>query len=290
MGTKNKNKLPFAEQLKLIEIEIFSYCNRRCWFCPNSFIDRLSDNKIMDEEVYLDLLNQLKEIDFSGELTYSRYNEPTSKRELFLKRIKQAREKLPNAILRTNTNGDYITRDYVEELCDAGLNQLWIQQYLGNKERYNHEKMRKRSEAKIKKLGLSSQILTDIPGYKLEYDVSYNGMTMHIRSRNFEIDGSSRGDSVDLASEYTRTQKCLQVSQNMYIDYNGTVMVCCALRSDVPGQESGVMGHVGEDKLWNIYASEKYKPWREHHNSDGPKEGFCKSCKDSVKFDPEASK
>jgi len=289
MGTKNKNKLPFAEQLKLIEIEIFSYCNRRCWFCPNSFIDRLSDNKIMDEEVYLDLLNQLKEIDFSGELTYSRYNEPTSKRELFLKRIKQAREKLPNAILRTNTNGDYITRDYVEELCDAGLNQLWIQQYLGNNERYNHEKMRKRSEAKIKKLGLSSQILTDIPGYKLEYDVSYNGMTMHIRSRNFEIDGSSRGDSVDLASEYTRTQKCLQVSQNMYIDYNGTVMVCCALRSDVPGQESGVMGHVGEDKLWNIYASEKYEPWRKHHSGDGPKEGFCKSCKDSVKIEPEVS-
>jgi len=289
MDTKDKNKLLFAEQLKLIEIEIFSYCNRKCWFCPNSFIDRLSQNHIMDEKVYLDLLNQLKEIDFSGELTYSRYNEPTSNRELFLKRVNQARQILPKAILRTNTNGDYITREYVEELCDVGFNQLWIQQYLGNNERYDHEKMRQRSEAKIKKLGLSSQVLTDIPGYKLEYDISYNGMTIHIRSRNFEIDGSSRGDSIELASEYTRTQRCLQVSQNMYIDYNGAVMVCCALRSDVPGQESGVMGHIGEDKLWNIYASEKYEPWRKHHSGDGPKEGFCKSCKDSVKIEPEVS-
>ena len=78
------NKEFFKENLKLIEIETFSYCNRKCWFCPNSFVDRLSDNKIMPEEVYLDLLNQLKEIDFSGDLTYSRYNEPTAKRDLFI--------------------------------------------------------------------------------------------------------------------------------------------------------------------------------------------------------------
>ena len=114
----------------------------------------------MPEEVYLDLIDQLAEIDYSGELTYSRYNEPTAKRELlFIKRVRQAREKLPNAVLRTNTNGDYITRDYIEELCDAGFDQLWIQQYLGNDERYDHEKMRWRAERKIKKTWPTSQDL-----------------------------------------------------------------------------------------------------------------------------------
>ena len=24
------------EKVSLVEIEIFSYCNRQCWFCPNS--------------------------------------------------------------------------------------------------------------------------------------------------------------------------------------------------------------------------------------------------------------
>lgn len=100
----------------------------------------------MPEDVYLDLIHQLSEIDYGGELTYSRYNEPLSQRELIIKRIKQARDILPHAILRTNTNGDYITRDYIEELYDAGLNQLWIQQYLSNEERYNHEKMKDRAE------------------------------------------------------------------------------------------------------------------------------------------------
>ena len=236
----------------------------------------------MQEKVYLDLLSQLKEIDFSGELTFSRYNEPTSKRNLFIKRIKQAREALPNATLRANTNGDYMTRDYIEELCDIGFDQLWIQQYLGNNQQYDHEKMRARSERKIKKLDLPATILTDIPDCKLEYDLSYRGMTIHIRSRNFAKDGSSRGDTVDIASDYVRTKSCLQVSQNMYIDFNGSVMVCCALRSDVPGQESGIMGHVSDGKLWDIYMSDAYKPWREHHAKDGPKEGFCQTCRDSV--------
>ena len=236
----------------------------------------------MPEEVYLDLIDQLAEINFSGELTYSRYNEPLSQRELILKRIRQARAKLPNAILRSNTNGDYIKRDFIEELIDAGLDQLWIQQYLGNNEKYNHEKMRDRAEKKIKKLDLPATILTDIEGCRLEYDVSHRGTTIHIRSRNFELDGSSRGDTVDIAKDYVRTQRCLQVSENMYIDYNGSVTVCCAMRSDVPGHESGVMGHISDGKLWDIYMSEKYKPWREHHAEDGPKEGFCRSCKDSV--------
>jgi radical SAM protein with 4Fe4S-binding SPASM domain len=143
--------------------------------------------------------------------------------------------------------------------------------------------MRKRADKKIKKLGIDAKLITDIDGCKLEYDISYMGMKIHIRSRNFEIDGSSRGDTNDIAQDYTRTQKCLQVSNNMYIDYNGSVMVCCALRSDVPGQESGIMGHISEDKLWNIYQNDAYKPWRDHHVEDGIKSGFCKTCRDSVK-------
>ena len=282
------NKEIFKKSLRLIEIETFSYCNRKCWFCPNSIIDRISENNIMSEDVYLDLIHQLKQVDYCGELTYSRYNEPLSQRELIVKRIKQAREALPNAVLRTNTNGDYITRDYIEELCDAGLNQLWIQQYLSNQEKYNHEKMRNRAEKKIAKLGLPAKIITDIDGYKLEYDLSYRGMIIHIRCRNFDTDGSSRGSTVPIASEYTRTKKCLQVHNNMYIDYNGSVMVCCALRSDVPGHESGIMGHISEGKLWDIFMNEKYRPWREHHKKDGEKTGFCKTCRDSV--EPELEK
>ena len=113
---KISNKDYFKKNLKLIEIETFSFCNRKCWFCPNSFVDRISENNIMKESTYLGLIGQLSEIDFAGELTYSRYNEPLAKKDIILKRIRQARQRLPNATLRTNTNGDYLNRQYVEDL------------------------------------------------------------------------------------------------------------------------------------------------------------------------------
>ena len=81
----------------MVEIEIFSYCNRKCWFCPNSFIDRNSTNILMLEELYLKILNQLKSINYNSMISYSRYNEPTSNREIFIKRLKQAKAIIPNA-------------------------------------------------------------------------------------------------------------------------------------------------------------------------------------------------
>ena len=276
------NKILFKEHLKLVEIEIFSYCNRVCWFCPNSFIDRRTTNVEMKDDYYEKILEDLAEISYTGEITYSRYNEPLSHRDIFIRRVKQARDILPDAILRTNTNGDYVTRDYIEELNDIGFNQLWIQQYLGNNEKYNHERVRKVMDMKVKKLKLPYQALTDIEDCRLEYDVSYGNMTIHIRARNFDLDGSSRGESVPLAQGYVRTQRCEQVHNNMYIDYNGTVMICCALRSDVPRHEDGIMSHVKDNHLWNIWRNEKYKPWRDHHRKNGPKKGVCRSCRDSV--------
>ena len=277
------NKANFKEALKLIEIEIFSFCNRKCWFCPNSSVDRISETTFMDEDVYLGLIKQLQEIDYSGELTYSRYNEPLAYREVITKRVKQAREMLPNATLRTNTNGDYITRDYIEELCDIGLDQLWIQQYLANEERYEHSKVKDKMLTKLEKIGLPYKNLVDIDGCKIEYDLSHKDTTIHLRARNFSLDGSSRGGIVPIAEDYTRTQRCLQPFNNMYIDYNGHVMVCCALRSDVEPYDEGRMGHINQGKLWDIYASDTYKPWRDHHKEDGPKEGVCKTCRDNVK-------
>lgn len=44
--------------IRMVEIEIFSFCNRKCWFCPNSFIDRNSTNILMQEELYLKILNE----------------------------------------------------------------------------------------------------------------------------------------------------------------------------------------------------------------------------------------
>ena len=275
----------FKNQLKLIEIETFSYCNRECWFCPNSEIDRRSHNTVLPEDVYLSIIDQLAEIDYAGEVTYSRYNEPLAYKEIILKRVAQARERLPKAKLRTNTNGDYVNLEYIYELRDAGLDELFIQQYLANDELYNHEKMKKRMLKRIKDLGVTYSVITDVEGHRVEYNLNIPGITVHLRARNFSIEGTSRTEKVaEFNKKYVRTQPCMQVFNNMYIDHTGYVMVCCNVRSDIPLHKNGVMAHVTDAPLWEIYRNEKYKPWRKDHEKEGPKHGICAGCKNDIKF------
>jgi MoaA/NifB/PqqE/SkfB family radical SAM enzyme len=282
---EDKNKELLANNLSLIEIETFSFCNRVCWFCTNTIVDRKSVEHYMPEGVYSRLLDQLAEINFKGELTFSRYNEPLARKDYILKKISEAREKLPNAILRTNTNGDYLTSSYIEELADAGLDQLWIQQYLRNDERYEHSEVRRRADKTLERIGFvdNHKVLTDIDGCKLEYELPHPKMTIHLRARNFGMDGSSRGGILDLASGYQRTEPCKQVHENMYIDWNGTVMVCCEMRSEIKEHGSGVMGSVLHSKLWDIFTSKNYNSWRKHHEGVSPKTGACKECKQGLK-------
>ena len=276
----------FKKQLNLIEIETFSYCNRKCWFCANSIIDRHSSNNTMPEDMYLSILNQLSEIDYDKEITYSRYNEPLAYKEIILKRISQARKILPKAKLRTNTNGDYVTFEYINELRDAGLNELFIQQYLANNEQYDHVKMKKRMIEKIKKLGVEYVIISDVDNHRIEYDLIIEGITVHLRARNFAVEGTARTEKVaEFNKDYIRTKPCMQVFNNMYIDYNGTVMVCCNTRSDVPEHKNGIMAHINDAPIWDIYRNEKYKPWREHLKDESPKSGICAGCKIDLKVE-----
>ena len=277
------NSLYLKNNLKVLEIEIFSYCNRVCWFCPNSFIDRRTKNIFMEEQLYLKVINELKDIDYSNDITYSRYNEPTAKQSIFLERLKQARNLLPKANLKTNSNGDYITKDYLFKLRDSGLNELFMQQYDLIPDIYDYENNKKQMQKKLDKLGLPYELIKDIPGFKIEYKVNMDGMRVQLRSRNFLHDGSSRGNTINLANDYVRTQRCLQPFNNIYVDYDGNVMICCALRSDIDSHADGIMGNISNNSLADIFVGNAYKKWRDHHLTDGPKEGVCKTCRDNVK-------
>ncbi len=58
-----KRKL-FKNSVRRIAIEIFSYCNRTCYFCPNKAGGRLGDQKFLDEGIFLRILDDLASIEF----------------------------------------------------------------------------------------------------------------------------------------------------------------------------------------------------------------------------------
>jgi MoaA/NifB/PqqE/SkfB family radical SAM enzyme len=268
----------FRRSVNMVEIEVFSYCNRRCWFCPNAIVDRQSKTEYMPEALYLRLLDDLAEADYRQMISYSRYNEPLADR-IILRRIEQARRRLPDAILHTNTNGDYLTPAYLAELADAGLRSLNIQIYLGNDDRYDHERMRTKLLRTIEHLALNAPIVRDEPGRWLEAATETAGIRLRIYARNFELNGCSRGDSVPIQLAYRRTSPCLSPFHHVYIDFNGKVMPCCNLRSDVPGHANAIVDDLNDAAdLFLVYAGETMAAWRRSLIGFERKSGHCSTC------------
>ena len=106
------------ENLRLVELELWSYCNRKCVWCPNAFIDRHS-NQYIDYIILKNLIQSLKNINYKGYITFSRYNEPLAYPNMLNRVCKYLKQELPECTLVTNTNGDYLSEEVVRQLKGA---------------------------------------------------------------------------------------------------------------------------------------------------------------------------
>ena len=264
------------ENLHMVEIEVFSHCNRKCWFCPNSFIDRKSTNVEMPEKDYLKVLKELKNCRFSGTISYSRYNEPLSK-EIIYTRLSQARKLLPKATLHTNTNGDYLQKDTIERLKQSGLNSLNIQCYLDEKESFSPELIKEKISQIASRINLEYD---EVLNAQDRYEVKFRHEIMDIRcyALNFKSMGTNRGGSVDKINAIDRQAPCFVPFNNLYIDYNGNVMPCCNLRSDNPEHKIFILGNIKKDSLKNIFSNKKLCTMRKMLSVYGKKMYPCNEC------------
>ena len=94
-------------KIRLIEIELYSQCNRQCDFCPNAYLDRYTENIYMDDKVFIKVIDELVTAKYKGYISFSRYNEPFMHPEALRKAVDYIKEHLPAAKLISNTNGDY---------------------------------------------------------------------------------------------------------------------------------------------------------------------------------------
>lgn len=274
--------LIFKRAIRSVEIEVFSYCNRRCWFCPNSYIDRMSKNNIMPPALYSLILDQLASIRYDKTISYSRYNEPLSDK-IILDRIREAREKLPNALLHTNTNGDYLDSAYIAHLYDAGLRSLNIQVYLSNEEAYSHSRISERANQIICKLGLETALVRDIPGEWLEYSLRFEDMNIRLYGRNFEINGTNRGGTINIRPHTDRVSPCLVPYSFVYIDFNGKIVPCCNIRSDVPEHAAYVTADLSvESDIFLAYTNRHATNFRKYLLTEEVKGGACAGCTFSI--------
>ena len=232
-------KFCMIEQIRLIEIELFSYCNRTCSFCPNSFIDRKSTNKIMDIDIFESLINELSELNYSNYISFSRYNEPLSHRDILEDRIKYIRKILPKVTIVANTNGDYSWEN-------IDIDELTVMDYDNNKNRENLGTFFNKANPKIVRKMKLGKI-------------------------------NNRAGALDIKGNFVRNVPCYEPKYFVGIDYTGDVVPCCNIRHDVSIHKPYILGNLNDISLSNILMSIKANKFREDvSNKIFPK--ICKGC------------
>ena len=112
---KNK-KFPI---FSVVEFNLHGSCNRRCAFCP-----RVDESKWpnIEKEISLDLFNkiisELKEINYSGRISFSGFSEPFLHSNL-QKLVEKMHSDIPEAKIEIITNGDFIKVDNVKKLFNS---------------------------------------------------------------------------------------------------------------------------------------------------------------------------
>ncbi|MFC1630125.1 radical SAM/SPASM domain-containing protein [Patescibacteria group bacterium] len=234
----NKKADPIFEY---VEIETNPICNRKCPFCP-VYQDK-TPKKIMSDELFNKIINELKELHFKGEISLVSYGEPLLDERLpeFIKRIKA---ELGSKVI-INTNADFLTVKKFRELVSAGIDTIAVSQ---------HDKE-------------PSQAIKN-----LFSEVSFTEQKHLIYSVvNEDSPLVNRGGSVEVKT--SRTLFACPV-KNIYIRADGNVRFCC---NDYYCEVK--VGDVNQSKLIDVWNNPFYKKIRNEFRRDVFNLKICKRCK-----------
>lgn len=286
--SRDQARMLFKKHVVTVECEISSYCNRVCSFCPNSFIDRRSDNKKMSDAVYGKILDDLADIGYSGAFSFHKYNEPLSDAEYAWQRISQAKSKLTNARLVIYTNGDYVNLDLLQKFCLLGIQSIVISVYLGNEYQYTNENMEKAFVQRMKRYGINLPYRTGkgvICAEGIMHAAGNScGMQITLLCRDFDRVGGTlskldRGGAIATGEKFTRYTPCSDPFNKVTIEYDGGIYPCCNIRGDIPQHARYKLGSVGDGTdIFSVYASSKFAGWRRGMATFDIKGGPCSGC------------
>lgn len=111
-----------------VEIELINRCNNDCPFCPVNKHQDIRELKKMDESLFYKIIDDLKELNYSSNISYYSNNEPLLDDRIY-KFIEYGKKSLPNAKHILYTNGIMLTIERYNKLFEAGLDFLKIDNY-----------------------------------------------------------------------------------------------------------------------------------------------------------------
>lgn len=218
------------KSIQLIELELFNYCNRACSFCPNSKKPDRRTYTGIDIEMIKKLIKELKEINYTNYISFSRYNEPFFKFKNNIDIFKYIRDEL-NCKLVTNTNGDFLDKPTLK-LASEIFDEITIMNYDNKDNYFDWIEVENVSDCGLIKYG------------------KVGNCKIAIAKPFFDI--NDRGGILDSYSLCERKEKCYEPKKFIGIDYNGNVMPCCNVRSDFEEHKKYSYGNIKEESIVEI--------------------------------------
>ncbi len=265
----------FKTYVKHFEVEHHSYCNRTCWFCPNSSVDRISQNIRMDNKLLLKILNELAAIDYDQSFIWSGYGEPLAD-ESIIDDIRLAKKMLPSSYQRLYTNGDYLTNEMIHALENAGLDQLRVSLYPISDHRSEKPKLLK---SLVDRTGLE---LADRSSRYDGLQLTGSRVLIIVQVKDFKPKQMySRGGYLSKESgydDYQRTLPCFSPVMHLSVSHNGKCMLCCQVRPDVKEHRSAIIGDLNVEDYSIYHYYRDLSSSRKALLSPGAKTGVCKTC------------
>lgn len=207
-----------------ISIEISTYCNRKCSYCPNC--NHETPKLFADENIVYKVIDYLAKLNYSGWINFSFYNEPTLDERL-ITFIKYANKKIPKATVMMFSNGDFLNIENTKEYKNAGVDQFIIT---------IHDKNPEKLFAKL------SEIQKVI------------GSSFHIQILKNENLFTRAGEIIIKTS---RPFKYCDFIRNPIIDKDGNMIICCNDYFRV-----SKMGNINEKSILEIWNKPEYKSLR----------------------------
>jgi hypothetical protein len=297
--SQERKRLLFARNVQHFLLETHSYCNRKCWFCPNVHLDRHSANKYMDDNLYRKILYEIAEIDaiYNGTLHLACYNEPLADEE-FPEKVRQAKILLPNTKIHINTNGDYLTVEMLQRLHNAGLSRILVSVYIDSQEpgAFTYEKALQAVVNMNKKLKLDAAIITEPNDRECVAVARYGktstdpGMYVLIHSENHLLSTNYRGGAVPDTQPTPKCAKrelmCIAPFTQFNIYYDGQATICCDLRPDYPGHSKFISGNINKDTIFDVFCNEISTKFRKELMYDLNSLEPCRHCVDNIERSP----
>ena len=253
-------EIEIFSSLVVIEINLTELCNRKCVFCPR--VDpKIYPNRNLHTDIKLSekIAKDLLERNYNGRISFSGFGEPLLCKD-FDKHLEIFREKLPNVILETNTNGDKLNPERIIKLFDVGLTNLYINMYDGPEQIEFFEKM-------ILETGLDKNKFYLRPhwvGYHKDWGLFLNNRSGLVTSEENEY---------LKPLEVSKSRRCFYPFYKMFIDYNGDVLFC----SNDWGRKI-IVGNINETSIYEIWTSKKLNKIRQKLSKKDRNFAPCNTC------------